>query len=81
MRAYPPSPTPRLFPCLLRILPIDHVSFSSAHSHVPIIINSDKSCLILLEAQLDPKSGEIPMGLYGRGSHFFLHCADLGRPL
>lgn len=71
MHADPPSPTPRLFPCLLRILPIDHVSFSSAHSHVPIIINSDKSCLILLEAQLDPKSGEDPNGTLWKRKPFF----------
>lgn len=38
---------------------------------MPIIINSDKSCLILLEAQLDPKSGEDPNGTLWKRKPFF----------
>lgn len=89
MHAYPPflflplslSAIPRLFACLLRILPIGHVSFSSAHSHVPIIINGDKSFLILLEAQMNPKSGKDPNETLWKMKPFFPSLCDLGRPL
>lgn len=48
--------SPKSLLSLLRTLPVTwHLSFSSVLSHVPVFINSDKSCLIFHEAQLEPK--------------------------